>query len=138
MNVPDPARIVESLSAAQNRRDLQGVLSYFADDAVLRFEPPLPPAHPVYRGKQEIREYLRLLLADPLRVEVADIRATGNEVIWRARVSANRFRALGIDPAEVSHHALLEGGLIRSLTITYSPETARRMEEALAAHEETS
>ena len=121
------------VSGAGNSGNVTAMLSHFADDAVLRLDPPLPPPiRPVYQGRDEIREYLWQLVQNGFHVEAGDFYVAGNEVSWQSLVSADLFRRMGVDQAAVSSSAVIEGGQIRSMTIHYSPQALQQMQAALA------
>ncbi len=133
MCMVDPATVINAIVRGANDGDIDSMLNWFADDAVLRLEPALPPpTRQVYSGKLQIREYLQALLQNGFHVEASDFRVVDSGVTWHSRISSGFLRRLGADPAETTSHAALEGAVIRSLTVHYSPEALHRMHEALA------
>src|SRR5690349_18425331 len=59
----DPLAVVQAFDAACNANDVERALELFADDAVVtQLPPPPPPEMGVYRGKQQIRAWLEVLL----------------------------------------------------------------------------
>src|SRR5918995_6596953 len=52
----DPVSVIKDFDAAWNAHDLEGVMAFFTDDAVVRMEPPSPDeSGGVYTGKEQIR-----------------------------------------------------------------------------------
>ncbi len=135
MSIMDPISVIEAITRAANDRDVTAMLSFFADDAVLQLDPPLPPPiRPLYRGKLEIREYLQQLVWNGFHVRAGDFQVIANGVAWRSKASGEFFRRLGLDTVEISSIAIIQGSQIRSLTIHYSPEAVARMQAAQAVY----
>ncbi len=91
---PDPVAVVRALDAACNRGDLEAVMACFTDNPVVRLLPP-PPDGGVYRGKDQVRRFLAPQLAG-FHVESRDHHASGETVAWRAMMSADVLRQMGI------------------------------------------
>ncbi len=126
--VPEPIEIIESLEGSTNHGDVINVAKLFADDAELKLEPPLTPSdREVFRGRQEIEGWLRQLSNEGLTIDSDNVHVAGDRVSWDAKLRAERFRNRGLDPAQATFHAELEGAIIESLTISYSPETVQKM-----------
>src|ERR671920_2035346 len=52
----DPVSVIKDFDAACNAHDLEGVMAFFTDDAVVRMEPLSPDeSGGVYTGKEQIR-----------------------------------------------------------------------------------
>jgi ketosteroid isomerase-like protein len=52
----DPVSVLKDYDAAWNAHDVEGVMAFFTDDAVVRLEPAPPDEFGgVYRGKEQIR-----------------------------------------------------------------------------------
>jgi ketosteroid isomerase-like protein len=52
----DPLSVVKDYDAAWNAHDVDGVMAFFTDDAVVKVEPAPPDEFGgVYRGKEQIR-----------------------------------------------------------------------------------
>jgi len=80
-----PEAIVDAQLAAYNRRDLEGFLSFYAEDAVLANHPD----QVTQTGKAEIRTRYRLRFSDPkLHAEILRRIAFGRFVIDHERVVA--------------------------------------------------
>jgi hypothetical protein len=119
----DLASVIRAFDAACSRQDLDTATDLFADDAVVQVTPPLPPPDgSLHTGKEQIRDWLRQLLAEHCWVESRLHHVVlGSEVVWLTRLSAAPFRRLGVNPVECTGEAVVEGGKIRSLTLTLSP-----------------
>ncbi len=77
--------IATAFNAAWNAGDREGILSFFADDAVVRIvPPPAPPKRELFNGREEIRGWIDRTLALPFVVEASNYRAAGSVVTWDA------------------------------------------------------
>jgi hypothetical protein len=133
MNALDPVNVINSFDAAANNHNVFDVMDLFSDDSEIRLEPPPPPPdREVYRGEQEIRDWLHGLFQEGLHIRAHNFQVRGNEVTWQSDISADRYRKMGIDPVNTSNKAVLWGALIRSMTLTFSPETVQKMKQAAA------
>lgn len=131
----DPVHVIKDFDAAWNAHDTEGVLALFADDAVVRIEPALPGEPEAYAGKEEIGDFVRRHMPG-FHVESRDHQVAGHQegvgdrVIWESLVSSDRFRDLGLDPAEGMAEAILKGSEIESFTFSVSQETLAKMRGA--------
>src|SRR5919107_4951876 len=131
----DPVSVVKDFDAAWNAHDIEGVLAFFTDDAVVRMEPPPSDEFGgVYTGKEQIRAgWVEPLMPD-FHVESKDHQVTGHQegvgdrVIWIAMVSGDAFGQTGADlPVKSPAEAFVQGDKIRSFTATIPelPEEAQ-------------
>lgn len=120
----DPVSVVKDFDAASNAHDVEGVLSFFTDDAVVRLEPAPPDEFGgVYTGKEQIRTGFVEPLMPGFHVDsnddhqVAESQEGGQRVTWRAMLSADLFRQLGAEPpVEATGEAVVEGDKFKSFT----------------------
>jgi hypothetical protein len=76
-------QIAMAFNAAWNAGDRDGVLAYFAPDAVVRLVPPPPPPEPeLFTGHAEIGGWIDRTLALPFKVNASNYRAVGSVVTW--------------------------------------------------------
>ena len=73
------------------------------------------------------------LMAEHVSIVGSNFKASGNEVNWDARISSDRFAELGIDPLESRVRTVLEGSLIRSIGLNFSPDSVKKIESVTAA-----
>ncbi len=136
MQIPDPLSIIENFDAAWNNRDVEGVLDFFTDDAVVTFDPPLPPpGRDSYAGKHQIRELVEMLLSDAFRVVSDRHQVDGNRVVWHSMIVAGAFRELGIDELESTMSATIVNDRIGDFAVVFSLESARKLETAASRRE---
>ena len=125
----DPVSVVKDYDAAWNAHDVERVMAFFADDAVVRMEPAPPDEYGgVYVGKEQIRAGVVEPLMPGFHVESRDHQVAGHQegvgdrVIWASTVSGDFFRQMGAEPpVEAAAEAVVQGGKIRSFTAT-NPE----------------
>jgi ketosteroid isomerase-like protein len=122
----DPVSVIKDFDAAWNAHDLEGVMAFFTDDAVVRMEAPSPDeSGEVYTGKEQIRAGFVEPLVAGFHVESRDHQVTGHQegvgdrVIWTAMVSGDAFGQTGADlPLKSPAEAFVQGDKIRCFTAT--------------------
>jgi hypothetical protein len=130
----DPLSVINDFDAAWNTHDVEGVMAFLADDAVVRIEPPPPDEFGgVYTGKEQIRASFVEPLMPGFHVESRDHQVAGHQegvgdrVIWASTLSGDLFRHMGGEPPiESTTEAVLQGDKIKSFTATLRlPEAPR-------------
>ena len=122
----DPVSVVKDFDAAWNAHDVEGVIAFFTDDAVVRMEPPPPDEFGgIYTGKEQIRAGFVEPQMPSFHVESSDHQVAGHQegvgdrVIWRSMVSGDFFRQMGAEPpVGATAEALVQGDKIKSFTAT--------------------
>ncbi|MCA1731696.1 MAG: nuclear transport factor 2 family protein [Actinobacteria bacterium] len=130
----DPLSVVKDFDAAWNNHDVEGVLAFFTDDAVVRMEPAPPDEFGgVYTGKEQIRAGFVETLMPGFHVDSRDHQVAGHQegvgerVIWTAVVSGDFFREIGAEPpVESTAQAIVQDEKIKS----FSPNIPELAEEA--------
>jgi hypothetical protein len=120
----DPVSVIKDYDAAWNAHDVEGVMAFFADDAVVRMEPAPPDGSGgVYTGKEQIRAGVVEPLMPGFHTESRDHQVAGHQegvgdrVIWASMVSGDFFRQIGAEPpVKATAEAVVEGGKIKSFT----------------------
>jgi ketosteroid isomerase-like protein len=90
--------VARAFNAAWNDGDVDRIMAYFVDDAVVRFVPtPAPPAPEILHGKDRIRAWVAEVLRSPFRIEATNYRVAGAVVTWAATFpSSNRDVTSGV------------------------------------------
>ena len=122
----DPVSVLKDYDAAWNAHDVEGVMAFFTDDAVVRMEPPPPDEFGgVYTGKEQIRSGFVEPLMVGFHVESIDHQVAGEQegvgdrVIWTAMVSGDIFKQMGAEPpVESTAEAIVQGDKIKFFTAT--------------------
>ena len=123
------AFIHDEFDAAWNAHDLDRVLRLFADDAVVEMPTPPPGAPPLFRGPQQIRQFVEMLI-DGFHVESTNIHEEGDHVSWFSTVENDDFRQMGLGSADAVCEAVVSGGKVRAFTPRFTPSTLARMQAA--------
>ena len=118
----DPVSVLIDFDAAWNAHDVESVMSFFADDAVVRVEPPPPDEFGgVYSGKEQIRAGFVEPAMPGFHVESSDHQVVGHQegvgdrVIWKAKVSGDLYEQMGAEtPLEAIGEAIIQGDKIKS------------------------
>ncbi|MDI7278274.1 MAG: nuclear transport factor 2 family protein [Anaerolineae bacterium] len=133
MRMPDPISIVQDLIDAANRHNLLEFMTFLDDDVKARIEPTLPGSPlTVYTGKKYLQRWWQDLFDEHINIQASNFQASGNEVTWDCTMSLDRLAAMGVETVQARGHAVVEGNLIDSFTLTLTPDSARRVEEAAA------
>jgi hypothetical protein len=120
----DSVAVIKDYDAAWNAHDVEGVMAFFTEDAVVRLEPAPPDEFGgVYTGKEQIRAgYVEPSMAG-FQVESSDHRVAGHQegvaerVTWTAMVSGDFLRQMGAEtPVEATGEAVLQGDKLKSFT----------------------
>jgi SnoaL-like protein len=121
---PDPRIVIDGFEQARNKRDVEAMLTFFADDATLTDR----SAH-VYQGKDEIRGYFQQFAARGrgLPLSVASLRINGPDVNWIERPAV--ANAVGF---EIGVGAVVRDGKFRSVVYA-APSALGRVDPAADA-----
>jgi ketosteroid isomerase-like protein len=123
------AYIKNEFDATWNTNDAEAVLAHFTDDAVVCPVPPLPGAPEVFRGEDEVRGFVQMLIPN-FHVESRDYRARGDTVSWYATVTSDTVRQMGVDSLSADCEAIVRDGKVVSFTPRFTQETLERLQAA--------
>lgn len=127
----DPQSFISPFHARWNANDVDGVLGYFADDAVVSAQPPPPPPAPgSWQGKDEIRSFLKEHLDGTFHVDSSNGREEGGNILWEFSVSSPVFRGMGVDPTTGTAEVSFEGENVKAFTFTLDQDTLSKMQAA--------
>jgi NTE family protein len=95
------------------------VLGYFAEEAEIRLlgAPQLRDGQTSYKGKRELRDFIRERMAGDVRINPAKKHVAGEVVTWTVRISPGLSGQAESEPAEGAAEAVFEDGKIRRLTL---------------------
>ena len=123
---PDLLLLTNALHAAWNAQDLERVMAFFSDDAVIVVTPAQPGTSGTYSGKEQIREMVERNLPG-MYIEATDHRVEGNKVSWHVVASNDRLWRMRQSPIVAHVQAVFEGEKIKSLTVTLRGEDSESM-----------
>lgn len=78
----DPLAVITAYEMARNRRDVDGAVAYFSDNAVIT------QRNTTFSGKDDIRKFLDSVSTRSRFVVVSDRRVSGNHVTWTERTGS--------------------------------------------------
>ncbi len=125
----DLISLIQQFDATWNRHDLEAALNYFSDDAVVTTVPSLPGAPPSFRGKNEIRGFVQMLIPN-FHVNSKDFAQQGNKVTWFATITSDSVRAMGVDALDTTCEAIIENGKVKAFMPTFTEESLAKLAAA--------
>lgn len=104
----DPVSIFRQAIEARNSGDLDGMMQFFASDAVREDGSCQPPCV----GTAAVRRSFEKNIAEHFHASVTSVEGSGDTVTGRAEISSDAFRAQGIDHRMTSYTVKFKGGKI--------------------------
>ena len=117
-----------------NAGDVDAAMTLYADDAVVKLVPALPPGSPdTYTGAEEIRAWFEGLVAVNWKGEIEILQVEGDTVTTESRTWADPTCQMGIAPLEATLVYTVQDGKIKGWTWTLSDESLAKLQAAMAA-----
>jgi len=104
----DPVSIFRQAIEARNRGDLDGMMQFFASDAVREDGSCQPPCV----GVAAVRRSMEVNIADHFRADLTVVEGSGDTVTGSAVIYRDAFRAQGIDHRTTSYTVKFRDGKI--------------------------
>ena len=127
----DPEALLTTIHETLVAGDFEGVLSYYADDAVLTLV-----SIATYTGKEEIRTYFEEFEAGNATLEVEILQVEGDTVTSRTWYSNDDLRALGLTLENIDEITFQDGKIVTE-TATLTDESLAALQAAMATLPET-
>jgi ketosteroid isomerase-like protein len=108
----DPATLVKAFDAACNAGDIERVMAFFAENAVLKSAQDPK----IYTGKQQIREWFAPQM-NHIHIVSKNHQVTGDTVTWEGTLSGDLVKQMGSDAFEQIAEAIVQDGKIVSFTL---------------------
>jgi len=123
-----PLAVLDARQAAYDAHNVEAAVAFFADDAVVTLAVGTP-RQVQYVGKEQIRRWQEALQKEQsVRTELLGERKVDGEIVtWRARVSRDEWRRMGIASLEFWGEATVRGGKITSLRNGPTQEAAEKL-----------
>lgn len=121
----DAESVLTAREAALAARDLSGLLTLFADDAVV-----VASNGRLLSGREQIRPWLSEQVERRQREEAGPRASQGNKLTWQGKVYRDDWQKLGVSPLYVTQEAIVESGKIRFFNTTFTPESEARLRES--------
>jgi ketosteroid isomerase-like protein len=128
---PDPMSIVNAWVAALNAGDIDGALSYVADDAVATIVPPQPGTSGVFTGKEEIRGWYEIIVGEHGVTTLSDCQVEGETVTCVNTYATDSITALGLDSLVAEWVAVVRDGKLQSYSWTITEESLAELMAAM-------
>jgi len=130
---PSPAEILAEMEAVLNSSDVDAAMAFFADDAVVKLAPALPPGSPdTYSGVDAIHGWFEALVADNFEIAIEVVDVDGDTVTTRTSTWLDTTRQLGVAPLVATETYTIRGGKIRGFTWAISDESLAKVQAAMA------
>ncbi len=127
----DLVDLIDAFHAMWNAHRIDGILSFFTEDAVITVVGFPRGTSTCYRGKTAIEEMLQAYLPGWQVSARSHIPADTNRVRWMARISADVLRRLGVDWIEWKAEVVLRNGKIAAFTVTLTPDSIAKIDAAI-------
>lgn len=123
----DPASVVRDWHAAVHGGDIDAAMGYVADGIVVNLVPPPPGMDGTIEGKAELRDWYEQQAAANSASEILSIRVDGNHVTAQETYADDSLRGMGVDQVELVVEFVVEDGLIRSYTASFTEESLAKL-----------
>ncbi len=124
--VASPADIARALIAAENARDVDGVMALFAPDPTVRSAMDLMTTTDAVRRWQEV-----LAAGDPQIAMNDDLRVAGNVARWTGTIALDLFRKLGFTVLNGSWVITVDQGKITEFTFSLASDALAQVQAAM-------
>jgi ketosteroid isomerase-like protein len=104
----DPVSIFRQAIDARNRGDLDGLMKFFASDAVREDGSCNPPCV----GEAAVRRSFEKNIAEHFQASLTSVEGSGDTVTGRAEIRSDAFRAQGVDHRMTSYTVKFRDGRI--------------------------
>ena len=129
----DPLSVVSASIAALNAGDAAGATALFAADATVTIRPGRPGRPETSTGTAQILALWQTGVAQHIHIDmVGTPQVAGDTVTGTISVAADDLRQLGITSVQRTLVSVVRGGKIASLTLTLTPDSAAKLQAALA------
>jgi ketosteroid isomerase-like protein len=108
----DLVALINNLDSACNAGDIEGVMAFIADNAVLKSTQDPK----IYSGKQQIREWFEPQM-NHIRVDSRNHKVKGDTVTWEATLTGDIIKQMGADSIDQIQDAIIRDGKIASFTL---------------------
>jgi ketosteroid isomerase-like protein len=130
---PTPEEVLAEMAAALNAGDVNAAMACFADDAVVKLVPALPPGSPdTYSGAEAIGAWFESLVAGNFEIDVEVLDVDGDTVTTRTSTWMDATREMGVAPLVATETYTIRDGKIRGFTWAISEESMASVQAAMA------
>jgi ketosteroid isomerase-like protein len=123
--------LIDRFHAMWNTQHVSGVLQCFSEDAVVSIVCPQHHVSVVYRGRQQLRAFVRRTIAGCV-IRARSHHVVDDRVIWMATVANDHLRQLGVDSVRNRDEAVIRDEKIAAYTVMVTAETVAKLEAVTA------
>jgi len=126
------ATLITALQEGANaHKDIDAMVNFFTDDAVVTFAGQPPPN--VTTGKEEIRAWQQMEFAWNSHIKCENLKVAGDKVTWTLKYSSDPLLKLDVVPPllESTVEAVIQEGKFKSFTVTFNQESLAKLNAAL-------
>jgi len=125
----DPAAVVIAMVEPLNTGDMDAMMGYWADDAVMK----VVHLDAIYTGAEEIRAMFEGLVAQNFEMHIEEVlQVEGDTVTTRTSMGTDDTRALGVSIVSTQVYTV-QDGKIKGLTCSWSQESLAALQAAMEA-----
>lgn len=128
----DPLTVFFAEYEAINAGDLEGALALFGANSVKVASPPPPNTSGIYQGIEGIQGLEAYLIGNNAHITFVETQVRGNVITFRAHLTEDLFRMVGIYPIEFTGSAIVQNGVILTETWLMNERDAAMLDAALA------
>jgi hypothetical protein len=121
----DAELVLKAREAALVGRDLEAILTLFADDAIV-----VTSSGRLLIGKEQTKVWVQDQVDRQQREEAGQRQIQGNKLSWPGKVYRYDWQKLGVSPLAVTQDAIIESGKIKFFSTTFTPESWVRLDAA--------
>lgn len=121
--------LIDLFDAMWNTQNISGVLDCFTEDAVVSIVCPQHRSSVVYRGQQQIRDFVEQTIGGCV-IRGRSHHVVGDRVIWMVTVANDDLRQMGVGAVRNRNEAVIREGKIVAHTVTMTPEAVATLDAA--------
>jgi len=112
---------------ANAHKDINAMVDFFTDDAVVTFKGQPPPDF--ITGKEEIRAWQQSEFADNSHIECGNLKVSGDKATWTLKYSSDSLLKLDVvpPPLESEVESVIQEGKFKSLSVAFDPESLAKL-----------
>ena len=126
--------IVQGFIEAQNAGDVEGALTFLADEAVIQLvPPPMEGDDGIFTGKEEIRAWYENLASLHGTGELSNVSVAGDQVTAILTYTDDSLKQIDVDSIDNQWVVTIQDGKIQAYTATLTEESLDKLMAAMAA-----
>jgi len=128
----DPESVIRAICTALEEKNVDAAIALVADDVVQTLVPAPPGATGVYTGKEQLRARFKEVIAVNARHTFGSFQVDGDKATFTATYVDDTLPPIGIDSLEFTGEAVVQNGLLKSITWTLTEQSLAKLQAAAA------